>query len=277
MPGGVLMNGQHSGQGARIVHITDTHLFRDRDECLLAFKTQESFEAVLDCIAEREAHFDLVLATGDIAQDGSVEAYQRFGRTLERFAVPFYWIPGNHDKPDVMYGVDEFPRAFDKRILAGNWQILMLDTCVPGEVHGWLEDEELAFLDEQLSRIDADPEVEHTLVCLHHNPIPGTAEWMQGIGLHNAESLFAILERHDSVRAVVYGHIHQELDFVRSGIRYFCTPSTCIQFKPGVRDFALDPINPAYRWLTLRHDGSLETGVERISGFDQVDQSSSGY
>ena len=56
------------------------------------------------------------------------------------------------------------------------------------------------------------------------------------------------------------------------------TPSTCVQFLPQSATFAVDNAAPGYRWLSLYEDGSLETGVERISEIPgAVDLASAGY
>lgn len=268
---------QFANKPVRVVQITDTHLFRDPTAELLKLNTQESFEHVLELVSENEERVDLVLATGDIAQDGSREAYSRFMQAMTRFRRPFYWIPGNHDRRHVMESVPGQEEAFRSSIRAGQWQIIMLDSALSGEVHGWLAEDQLQLLEAELSAADARQTV-HCLICLHHNPVPGDSQWMEGIGLRNAEEFFAILDRHSSVRAVMYGHIHQSLDFHRKGVRYLCSPSTSIQFKRSADDFALDDRNPAYRWLALHTDGSIETGVERVSDHRfSVDHSSAGY
>lgn len=269
-------------RSVRVVQITDPHLYGDPGAELLKMNTQESFERVLELIAEYEPDVDLFLATGDIAQDATPAAYERFARCLQPFRVPFYWVPGNHDRRAVMAGMNDsgavYREASRKQVVIGNWQILMLDSSVPGQVHGRLSPKELDFLDRALATAATDPDIRHTLVCLHHNPHPGTASWMEGIGLHNADELLATLAGRDSVRAVLHGHIHQSLDYEDDGIRFLCTPSTCIQFKPGVTDFTLDDEAPAYRWLELLGDGRIETGVERLPDFEVVvDHESGGY
>lgn len=274
----------------RLIQITDTHLYRNPAAALLGLNTQDSFVRVVDLITRQQADPDWIIATGDIAQDASVEAYQRFANTINKLPAPFCWIPGNHDRRSVMTSTPAFKAAFVERVQLGNWQIIMLDTSVPGEVHGLLSDHELAHLEASLASVGtekrggnddsaaSEQRVEHSLVCLHHNPIPGTATWMQDIGLHNADAFLEILKRHDSVRGVVYGHIHQTLDFEAHGQHFYCTPSTCIQFKPGVEDFALDLRCPAYRWFDLHADGRIESKVERIEDYEiKVDQTAGGY
>ena len=101
---------------------------------------------------------------------------------------------------------------------------------------------------------------------------------MKDIGLRNDREFLELLGKYEMVRSVVYGHIHQELDFMFNNIRLFCTPSTCIQFKQEVIDFALDIVNPGYRRLQLFPDGRIEAKVIRVEGHTfKADFSSAGY
>lgn len=274
-------------QTHHIIQITDTHLFRNPDALLLGLNSQDSFERVISQITADPLKPELIIATGDIAQDASTEAYQRFADTLDTLEVPYYWIPGNHDRVSTMRAVENARQSMqgkttrletNRQIRLGNWQLIMLDTSVPGEVHGFLAGQELAHLQQCLQHAEQDATLEHSLVCLHHNPVDGTAGWMEDIGLHNAQQFRELIARFSSVRAVVYGHIHQELDFVRDGIRYICTPSTCIQFKPGVEDFTLDLQAPAYRKFELQDDGQLTSSVQRLTDYEvNVDETAEGY
>ena len=117
-----------------------------------------------------------------------------------------------------------------------------------------------------------------SLVCLHHQPVPVGCAWLDEQMVADAASLFELLGNHPKVRAVLWGHVHQELDQWRDGLRLLCTPSTCVQFLPGQVDFAVDLRPPGYRWLELSPDGSLVTGVSRaLGGTFAVDASRGGY
>lgn len=61
-----------SGARVRILQITDTHLFAGEHETLLGVNTSRSYRAVLDAIIAEQHPFDLIVATGDLAQDHSV-------------------------------------------------------------------------------------------------------------------------------------------------------------------------------------------------------------
>lgn len=262
----------------RIVQITDTHLYGEASGTLLKMNTQDTLQHVIDLVQKEESDLDLILATGDIAQDASPEAYRNFIDAIAVFNTPYRWIAGNHDITRVMEDVSSNSDACEKEIRINNWLILMLDTSIEGQVHGHLCDQELEFLEARLGAASDDSSIEHCLICLHHNPIPGNAGWMKDIGLYNSEDFLKLVNRFTKTRAVVYGHIHQDLDFVQDDIRYLCTPSTCIQFKPEVTNFALDRVNPGYRSLKLFEDGTIDTEVKRVAGeVFEADYNSPGY
>ena len=91
------------GAPVRILQITDTHLFAEKHETLLGVNTWESYQAVLDAIHAEKRPCDLIVATGDLAQDQSSAAYQHFAEGIASFSVPCVWLPGNHDFQPAMY------------------------------------------------------------------------------------------------------------------------------------------------------------------------------
>ena len=93
-----------------------------------------------------------------------------------------------------------------------------------------------------------------------------------------AVALFAVLDRFPQVRAVLWGHVHQEIDRQRNGVRLLASPSTCIQFAARSEDFQVSEEQPGYRWLRLHADGQVESGFERARDFEvKLDFNSPGY
>lgn len=261
-----------------LVQITDTHLYGKPTGTLLKMNTHESLERVLDIVRQNEKRIDFILATGDIAQDASPEAYHYFIDKMNGLKAPFIWIPGNHDRASVMQEVGGKSPINEKTLTINNWRIVFLDSSVEGQVHGRLTPSEVKFLRDSLEQAESDVDVDHCLVCLHHNPTKGNAGWMKDIGLHNGSEFFKTVKLFTKTRCVVYGHVHQDLDYEHEGIRCLCTPSTCIQFKPNVTNFALDKLNPGYRTLLLHANGEIDTRVYRVEGFTfEADFSSKGY
>lgn len=262
----------------RLVQITDSHLYGQAHGTLLKMNTHDSLHQVVELIRRKEGQIDLILATGDIAQDASPQAYTEFLELVEPLDAPLRWIAGNHDKTWVMQEIGDSLNASEKAVRINRWLLLFLDTSVEGQVHGQLSEAELSFLADSLKDAQADADIDHCLICLHHNPTEGSADWMKEIGLKNADRFLRLVEGASKVRCVVYGHIHQELDYELEGVRFLCTPSTCIQFKPDATDFALDRMNPGYRTLRLLANGDIDTEVFRVEGsVFEADFSSTGY
>lgn len=256
-----------------LVQLTDSHLFANPSGRLLGMNTAESLTQVIDRVLAEQPNIDLLVATGDLSQDGSAASYQRFLELAGRIPAPLRIFPGNHDLHDPMRRIAD-SSLLEPVVDCGTWRIVLLDTAVPDAVNGHLLDEQLELLANALDEAPERP----ALICLHHHPVPIGSAWMDRIGLDNAEALFAILDRRPQVRAVLWGHVHQAFDGERNGVRLLGTPSTCVQFEPGSDDFRVGDQAPGYRWLKLHADGRLDTGVSRVDDivFD-VDTNVQGY
>ena len=80
-----------------LVQLSDSHLFADANGSLLGLNTARSLQQVIDLVSAEQPSVDVLLATGDLAQDGSVAAYQYFRQATAALAPVARWIPGNHD------------------------------------------------------------------------------------------------------------------------------------------------------------------------------------
>lgn len=259
----------------RLVQITDTHLYADANGELVGMNCEEGLQDVLSLIRREERGLVTALCTGDISQDNSEESYQRFHAAVASLAIPQYWIPGNHDEEQVMKrAVSSDNPCFTKSFRLPGWRVIMLNTHVEGQVHGELSLSEMRFLEQELAAAVH----EHVLICLHHNCLPVDAAWLQEHALVNSSELLDVIDRHEQVKGVLFGHIHQEYERSRNSVLYLGSPSTCIQFHPSNDEFALDTCNPGYRWLELYSNGRIRTGVRRVNDKQyQVDFSSIGY
>ena len=246
----------------RIVQVTDPHLFNDPKSELLGINTQASFSQVLTEIQQQHYAYDLVLATGDLVQDSSDNGYLRFCENVKSLEKMVFWIPGNHDfQPKMVEFLTKENVNAGKHILLGeHWQILLLDSQVQGVPHGQLEAEELAWLQAKLA---AYPQ-RYTLVVLHHHLLSTGSRWLDQHNLRNPHELAGILAPFPRVKAILYGHIHQQVDSTWHGYHVMATPSTCIQFKPDCNTFTLDTLQPGWREIELYADGHIETRVKRI-------------
>ncbi|HSW69876.1 MAG TPA: 3',5'-cyclic-AMP phosphodiesterase [Gammaproteobacteria bacterium] len=248
-----------TGKPFRIIQISDTHLFGKLEQALLGVKTNESFDATLELLRS-DQNPDLIILSGDLSQDGSSESYIRIAEKLKEFAVPVYYVAGNHDNPENYTKIYPLENVTHHRhIVLKDWHIILLNSQKIGAVEGYLERTQLSFMEHCLQMY---PE-HHAIVVFHHHPVPVQSAWLDKLGLTNANELWSALSHFPSVNTILFGHIHQEHEGKKNGIQYFSAPSTCIQFKRKSDDFALEKLAPGYRWIDLFSDGSLKTGVRR--------------
>lgn len=244
----------------RLLQVTDPHLFGDESRTIYGVQTAVSFRRVLqEAFARGTPRPQAILVTGDIADDLTPEAYAHFRRALEPYRLPVYCLPGNHDEPALMperVGRDGF--QYGGTAAFGAWGAVLLDTHVHDRPEGRVLPAELDRLDRELRRLHDKP----VIVCLHHPPLPVGSAWLDAVGLMNAEQVWAVIDRHPCVRAVLAGHVHQEFDSRRNDVRVLATPSTCAQFTPGTELCVMDMRPPGYRWLELLPDGTVRTEVK---------------
>ncbi len=271
------MPNKNNIESYRVVQITDPHLFADESMTLVGMNCQEGLQDVIELVKEHEKTIDCVLCTGDIAQDASQQAYNRFASQINELDAPQLWIPGNHDIiASMQKALGKKKEALEKTLRLGNWGIIMLNSCVEGHIHGKLSDQELNFLKAELEVMES--EDRYILIAIHHNPVPVNAEWLQNHSLQSTEGFFEVIDAYKNIKAVVFGHIHQDFKMSRKKVLMLGSPSTSIQFHPEHDYFSLDKENPGYRWLSLHGDGIVGTGVRRVVGKKyKLDLSSPGY
>ena len=249
---------------AELLQITDTHIFADEKETLDSVDTHSSLKEELNLARNNDWPMDAVLLTGDLAHDPVTVAYERLLNILTDIDKPVFCLPGNHDDPELMYQLLNKQNVYTSKSLEiGQWLIVMLDSFLPNtHTHaGYLKQEELDFLDKTLNEnLD-----KHVLVCLHHPPVKIGSEWMDSMRLNNPEDFFNILDEYDHIKAVLWGHIHQEFTSERRGVRLMATPSTCIQFMPGAGEYRTDDRAAGYRYLKLHASGEIETHILRLA------------
>ncbi len=259
----------------KLLQITDSHLGDQPGESLLGMDTDYSLDLVLQLIRSEREQADLLLATGDISSCGALASYQRFHQLTEDLARHALWLPGNHDTLPVMQEAVGDGGQLWRSVSVDGWQLVMLDSTIPGKAGGAISSSELAFLQQSLEQSVG----RHVLICLHHHPITIGCDWLDQQQVANSEAFFEVLDQFDHVRGLLWGHVHQSIDQQRNGVRLLASPSTCIQFEANSPDFQLARLNPGYRWLELYPDGSIKSDISRVTGvtFDIDYEQADGY
>jgi Icc protein len=244
-----------------VIQITDSHLLQDADGSVLGVPTRESLRRVLWNIRQDYPHSDFIIHTGDIADDAHPDSYRHLDQMVRDLNVPVVCIPGNHDDRRAMTnGLVSGMVHINRSARVGSWLIVALDTLVPNAEYGRLSDSELRRLAVDLACHTGKP----ALVFLHHPPVSIGSEWMDAMGLRDAQRLLDTVDAGAQVQALAWGHNHQIFETRRGGMRLLAAPATCFQFTPGSRHMELDELAPGYRVFTLYQDGAFDTEVVRV-------------
>jgi Icc protein len=256
----------------RIAQITDCHLVAEAGRRIYGADTFAALRAVLRQALALEQPPELIVATGDLSEDGSEGSYRRLRQLFAESMLPVYVIPGNHDSPTGMadFLIGGSIRA-ERMVDVGSWRILFLDSKVEGEAYGYLEESELAALSGALSEDARRP----TAICLHHSPTKPCPS--PDCHLRNEDVFIELLNGHDNAKVVLAGHSHMELKRQIAHATLLTTPATSsqcrhAQAKPAVdhEDFfashRFDPSMHAFRTLTLRPNGEFDTEVCWVAG-----------
>lgn len=216
-----------------IAQISDMHVTAPGSPSLAGADAAATLARCVDHINSLRPAPEVVLATGDLVNDGSAEAYRALVGLLAPLAMPVYLIPGNHDDRDNLRAA--FP---DHRYLPADGEFLQyvvedyplrligLDTVVPGEDGGLVCAARRAWLAERLAAAPARP----TLIFMHHPPFATGLEILDGMGCAGAEHLGALVAGHPQVERVLCGHVHRPIQTRWHGTLASTAPSTAVQF-----------------------------------------------
>lgn len=258
-----------------LLQISDLHLLPDCDDTLLGINTDYYVKQVLQHAHQQRQRFDLMVVTGDLAQQPFQESYLRLYDILAAYDTPTLCLPGNHDDWQLMQTVlNRGVVSCKKQLIFGNWQLINLNSQKLASDKGWLAETELQFLTRCLQAL---PE-HYAIIALHHHCLPSQSAWLDTMVIGNSAQLFAQLADFPQVKVITSGHIHQVLDVRWETIRVLGVPSTCFQFKPHCVDFTLDTLAPGYRILQLYPTGNIDTQIFRLPVcLTELDTCSNGY
>ena len=239
-----------------IAQITDCHLPADPQQKYRGIYPHENLKTLLQKV--RVLKPDLLLASGDLSEDGSLASYEALQRYFKSLGIPVLALPGNHDDANLL--AETFPGSPTDKISVSEhdpWQIIRLNSSLPGKPEGRLSEEMLTELESFLGAHKQRPK----LIAVHHQPVTVGSPWIDKYPLVEPQAFLQIIDQHPDVKAVVWGHVHQVFETDRNGTAMLGSPSSAVNGLPGAQRFTPGPVGPAYRWLELRANGTLLSGI----------------
>lgn len=225
-----------------IAQITDCHVVEPGELVADRVDSGATLARAVRQINELPTPPDLVVATGDLVNDGRAAQYDRFQEIVADLAAPLVPLPGNHDDRTELRSrfADVLPAGdadtpIDHVLDLGGLRLVFVDTQVPGSIAGAIRPEQVAWLDGVLA---AAPD-RSTVVFQHHPPFVTGIGFMDAEAFTGADAYAAMLTHHRQVELVSCGHLHRSI-VRRFGNTVACTwPSTCVQLDLGLGDASI--------------------------------------
>ena len=205
----------------RILYLSDTHLDRSGGPDADGADGTAALRRLLAELAHLD-DLDAVVVTGDVADDGSREAYARADELVAGYAsgrgADVFYTTGNHDdrsafadvlgnghvQPGAVFEGAAGERAASSTV--GGWRLITLYTLVPGKGYGRLDADQLGWLREQL----ATPSASGTILAFHHPPVALEVDVQRALGLQNSAELADVIRGTD-VQLILCGHFHLQI------------------------------------------------------------------
>ena len=119
------------------IQISDSHI--DDDKLVMGVDSQANLGAIVNMISDQ--NYDVLLISGDLAHNGTIESYQKLQKILSPIENEIYVLPGNHD--DLSNLSQIFNQSFLCNFIIGCWEVITIDSVQVGKVSGRLNDEQL--------------------------------------------------------------------------------------------------------------------------------------
>lgn len=254
----------------KIIQITDTHLV-PAGHLVHGLDPAARLARIVADVCARHADADLAVLTGDLVNDGDLDAYRLLRETLTPLPMPVRLLLGNHDLRPAFRAV--FPDAatdpdgFVQSVLDGPdgaGRLLFLDSVSEGFIGGVYCPARREWLAATLAERPGTP----VTIFVHHPPVAHGMRHFEHIGLHDAAPLMALLGAHPGgVRHIFFGHIHVPFSGVTAdGIAFSagrgCNHQFIVDFDDPTPFWTAGPLN--YTVILLDRTGVRVHAVDTL-------------
>ena len=234
-----------------IAHITDPHLGLDTRALTGHPGPVEALRRALEHALGLDPAPEVLLLTGDLTDSGAESDYLALRRLLDEVVPapsaggPRLWaVLGNHDDRgaaravlgELLGSVPGLPASAEVPACTyaqhGGLHFIGLDTMVPNQAHGELDDVQLDWLGQTLERCADQP----VLIFMHHPPLTSGMAIMDACGLlRGRERLGELVRSHGGVQLIAAGHLHRPIVGALGGAPVVVAPSCSHQLALDLR------------------------------------------
>jgi len=213
-----------------ILHLSDTHLLGGGSRLYGSIDAESHLRQLLAELEASDGRPEAIVFTGDLADRGEPDAYDRLRRMVEpvaaRLGAQVIWVMGNHDDRGSFRAslLAEQPssRPIDRVYDVNGLRVIALDSTVPQHHWGEVTGAQLDWLAEELAV--AAPH--GTILAMHHPPLPSVLDLAVSVELRDQAGLAEVLWGSD-VRSIISGHLHYSSTGTFAGIPVSVASATC--------------------------------------------------
>lgn len=223
----------------KLIQLTDLHIHKDLDHKIFGLvNTNSTFLDVLSKVIKEKP--DIIIITGDISQDGSIESYQRLRDYISSLNCKIYVIPGNHDDPINMKNnlICNYIK-WERFLFSDFGNLIFLNSYKENSDSGFLNKIELSELDNLLSLNN------NCIPIIHHHFIKLNSLIDNYILENSQDFLNIILKYKHHIKFCIHGHVHNHFKCEINQIPVYSGGSTCIQFA-RTQNLLFDNKKPSY-------------------------------
>lgn len=242
-----------------LVHLSDIHFNLRGDESFMLVEATNRFLHACIETFNRDDTLDAVFISGDCLNNGHQQELAAFEETLARLEKPVFIVPGNHDG-----NLSDDPAVFTQRHFAGRFnpqfaarpeqgqagyfsqklnddvRLIALDTSIPGQTGGRVDEAQLAWLKDELTQ---HPE-QLVIIGLHHPlhplfPQDEAGQWKDWFVCDNGTEVQTCLDQHPAAQLVLCGHHHTSKAF-RAGKQLHLAAPPFVSYPCGYRHIQLE-------------------------------------
>lgn len=237
----------------KIGQISDTHIGENASP-VQDIDVRKNFLTAYN--SETMKGLDLLVISGDLADNATPGAYEFVAQVLKDCKVPVCVIPGNHDDLEVMEKYFDLKgkvyngKCYYRYDIDGR-SIFFLDSA-----DGTISSEQLTWLEQETAKVDGE-----VLLFLHHPPCHCDHKFMDlRYAMKNIEEVQATLLKIKNLKHIFVGHYHSEMLEHFGDKTVYVTPSTQMQIDPNISVFCLSSAAPGWRVIEWG-ENFLETKV----------------
>jgi Icc protein len=240
-----------------LAQISDCHLFSQTDGMHYGANVYQNLVDVLRIINTQHL-VQAIVFTGDITQDHSEESYQRFTQAVMACGIttPFYYLAGNHDEHELLDKYLSVPPFSNKKTIThDSWQIALLNSKSETP-NGFVSGNELLAFENSVDN------TKYQLIMMHHHPLD-VGYFMDRHGLENQTQFWQTINKHQTVKAIACGHVHQAMTIYpepeEKGVPLYTCPATSIQFDRTKQSGSSNGQGGGFRLFSLGANGQVKT------------------